>query len=185
MIPQHRIVVRVMGADLNSRRGFQRLITPYCVVSCGLQSFRTRTVHESGNNPRWGEQFVFTGTPADVLRFEVRDRNHFSSDKLMGGVILPVESIVRSGAQNGFLPLSRGGKHKGGVMIEAQIDPTYGTGSMYTSGFAPQPVYAAPQPQYVQTVTASYPPLPIFESGQPPYVAGGTQQYTYSSYTTY
>ena len=53
---------------------------PYCVVTCGSQTFRTRTAKDAGRNPVWNETFRFNILNENEVVLLVKDEDVVRDD---------------------------------------------------------------------------------------------------------
>eukprot|EP00198_Chlamydomonas_reinhardtii_P009493 XP_001698830.1 predicted protein [Chlamydomonas reinhardtii] len=70
---------------------------PYCVISVGGQTFRTRTAVDGGRNPVWNETFRFdvghapdTGGTAEVVEVVVKADQLVEHDATLGSASIPL-----------------------------------------------------------------------------------------------
>jgi Ca2+-dependent lipid-binding protein len=57
---------------------------PYCKITIGTRQERSRVHADGGKFPQWNDEFDFTIVAEDIIKFEVWDRNHVSSDSIVG-----------------------------------------------------------------------------------------------------
>ncbi len=68
---------------------------PYCVVTCGSQTFRTRTAKDAGRNPVWNETFRFSVVNENEVVLLVKDEDVVRDDVIGTACI----SLARARAQ--------------------------------------------------------------------------------------
>jgi Ca2+-dependent lipid-binding protein len=56
---------------------------PYCSISIGNESKRSRTCNGGGKSPQWSDNLEFN-TTGTLLRLQVFDEDTFSKDDLIG-----------------------------------------------------------------------------------------------------
>ena len=66
--------LRAQDKDLFGRQD------PYCVVTCGSQTFRTRTAKDAGRNPVWNETFRFNVLNENEVVLLVKDEDVVRDD---------------------------------------------------------------------------------------------------------
>ncbi|WMV23749.1 hypothetical protein MTR67_017134 [Solanum verrucosum] len=67
---------------------------PYVILKLGNQTAKTKVIN-SCLNPVWNEEFCFTiSEPAEVLKLEVFDKDHFKADDEMGTAYLSLQPLV-------------------------------------------------------------------------------------------
>ena len=78
---------------------FSGLVDPYVKGQLGAYRFKTKTIRKT-LSPKWQEEFkipVITWESLNVLKIEVRDKDHFVDD-ILGFVVclfLPIAKLCR------------------------------------------------------------------------------------------
>jgi Ca2+-dependent lipid-binding protein len=66
---------------------------PYVIIAVGAQKERSRVHPDAGKFPQWNDEFTFRLTNEDIVKFEVWDRNHVSSDAMVGEGAVAIATI--------------------------------------------------------------------------------------------
>ena len=73
----------VNAAKLKNKERFQKS-DPYCMVECGSDSKKTKSI-DNNLNPEWNEEFVFNvAEGVETLALSVWDKNTITKDNFMG-----------------------------------------------------------------------------------------------------
>ncbi|GLD99882.1 hypothetical protein PINS_up008610 [Pythium insidiosum] len=154
---------------------------PYCKISVGSKTFRTR-VHDNGHKtPVWDEKFVFEvyDPQLEQLFVQVKDKN-FTASVLIGEVRLPVNMFLHGSVTDQWYTLNNGSRRAGEINLrvqllgpnaksagfngnkvaQAQPYPTAAPAAAYGGYAAPPPQYQQPHPQpaYQPPPHSAYPP---------------------------
>ncbi|KDO30223.1 hypothetical protein SPRG_19781 [Saprolegnia parasitica CBS 223.65] len=79
---------------------------PYCFVTCGDVSFRTRTHADGGRDPAWHQELTFPPSCLDALMaIEIKDENYVHHDGYIGCCELPATAWHLSDVTNVWLPV--------------------------------------------------------------------------------
>ncbi|KAJ0403256.1 hypothetical protein P43SY_007560 [Pythium insidiosum] len=149
---------------------------PYCKISVGSKTFRTR-VHDNGHKtPVWDEKFVFEvyDPQLEQVFVQVKDKN-FTASVLIGEVRLPVNMFLHGSVTDQWYTLNNGSRRAGEINLRVQLlggnlRPSGGKGNKVPQAQAYPAAapaayggYAAPPQQYQQP---SYPQQPAYPAPQ-------------------
>ncbi|EQC40582.1 hypothetical protein SDRG_02470 [Saprolegnia diclina VS20] len=79
---------------------------PYCLVTCGDMSFRTRTHDDGGRDPVWHQELTFPPHCLNApLAIEIKDENYLHHDGYIGCCELPPTAWQLADVANVWLPV--------------------------------------------------------------------------------
>lgn len=157
---------------------------PYCLLTCGAQTFRGRTAKDGGTSPVWNETFNFSVINENDIGIVIKDEDT-GKDDTIGTAHVPLAKAREHGRDSQQVPvLSKSGKQHGFIQLtltfaknssikgyagSAGVPPAYPTAMMgypppsyqpppFASGHAPSPGYPPPTGPPPQQYSASYPP---------------------------
>lgn len=92
---------------------------PYCVLTVGHLSLRTKTHTDGGRNPVWNEMFAFENVRGDqTLKLEFFDENMVLRDVAIGGCKISLQRAFTTGKDDVCVPvLTKKAKHRGDVYV--------------------------------------------------------------------
>ncbi|KAG1667632.1 hypothetical protein FOA52_001688 [Chlamydomonas sp. UWO 241] len=96
---------------------------PYCVLTCGNYTHRSKTHTDAGANPIWNEVFTFRNVTSNVLlKLEFYDENLIFRDVRIGVCKVSLNEAAASGKATLVVPVtSKDGTHKGSVTLELKF----------------------------------------------------------------
>ena len=77
--------------------GIGQSMDPYCKITIGARQERTKVHPDGGKFPQWSDSFTFSIVNEDIIKFEVWDRNHVSSDSIVGEGAFAMATVVAAG----------------------------------------------------------------------------------------
>ncbi|OQR97845.1 hypothetical protein ACHHYP_09868 [Achlya hypogyna] len=179
--------VRVVSArNLHDAQTFGKQ-DPYCKVTVGHRTFKTRVHDNGGRNPVWNDKFVFEVADMQLSQvvIEIWDSN-FTSDDYIGTCRLPMSIFTSGQVIDQWYPVNYRNQQRGEINLRVQMlglpghqgKPQGAYGQGMQQGYpphgqqpppyqAPPPAYQAPPPAYQPATAPSYPSAPP-AYGQPP-----------------
>ncbi|KDO29388.1 hypothetical protein SPRG_05925 [Saprolegnia parasitica CBS 223.65] len=156
---------------------------PYCKISVGHRTFKTRVHDNGGRNPVWNDKFVFEVADMQLsqLVIEIWDSN-YTSDDYIGTCRLPMSIFASGQVIDQWYPVNYRNQQRGEINLRVQMlgiagahaPPAYGHQQPYA---APPPAYQQPAPPaYAQPSAPGYPSAPPAYGQQPAYNGGYAQQ---------
>eukprot|EP00798_Chlamydomonas_sp_ICE-L_P015301 gene15301-21386_t len=150
---------------------------PFCIITCGSQQFRSRTIQGGGKNPVWNETFRYNLINENDLAIEVKDED-VTMTTLIGQGRVSLAKVRLTGQDRQQMPvMTKGSKQKGFVSVTLAFSknstlqrPAQAHGGPYSSS-AYAPMAPAPTPYYAPPYGnplpyAQHPPPPQY--GAPP-----------------
>lgn len=84
------LVTLQFACDLHCRRRLFGRQSPFCILTCGQQQFRTRTCVAGGRHPSWDEAFRVHVGNEEHLEVDILDDTSPKSDELIGSAQIPI-----------------------------------------------------------------------------------------------
>jgi hypothetical protein len=175
------IVVKPLQAKLTRDTDNFSKMDPYCQVVIGGQTVKGKVCSSGGKNPHWDDSISVKRTNEPVLHVEVKDKDTFTSDEVVG--VAQVDLTKLSGSSAQWYQLYYKQKPTGEILLEIIYTPDH---SSQPSGGYPQQQGGYPQQQggYPQQ-QGGYPQQQGgyaqqgYPSGQPGYPQQGFAQPNY------
>jgi hypothetical protein len=141
---------------------------------------KTSVKEDAGKTPQWDEDLVIDYQMESELEFQVFDREHLGSDKLIGEAKISIPAIFNAGGQwQGDVRLVRPNGNQAGV-LNVQIyvlAPGKSQGHQAAYGVPPMQSFqqhsqqtAVPQPTYIQPQQQQQQPQVVYSQPQQPQV---------------
>ena len=92
-------------------------MSPYIKVIVGTRQERTNVHADAGKYPQWENEFSFNIVNEDIVSFIACDRNHVSSDSVIGEGHVAIASIVAAGCITEWYEIKYKGKNAGQVQF--------------------------------------------------------------------
>ncbi|MEW5299955.1 MAG: hypothetical protein WDW38_002778 [Sanguina aurantia] len=98
---------------------------PYCVLTCGTSSNRSKTHTDGGRNPVWEQAFLMPNISGDmVLKLEFYDENVVFRDVAIGTCKVTLRQVVSTQTEEVVAPvITKKGKHRGEVVLTLKYKP--------------------------------------------------------------
>lgn len=91
-----QIIVWPQTAVIAKNTDVGKKCDPYIKVSVGTNHKKTKVIEKGGQNPSWGDQFLFTGKVSDTISFKIYDEDTVFDD-FIGEVKIPVLQVLATG----------------------------------------------------------------------------------------
>jgi len=95
MINKGQLVIKPQSGMLIYDTDLLFSMDPYCVITSGNNRFQTKVHSGGGKSPKWiGESFKMNVTNEDIITFEVWDREHIGSNRMVGQGALALNTAM-------------------------------------------------------------------------------------------
>lgn len=137
---------------------------PYCIITVGNQTMRSKTAKDGGKNPVWNQQFRFNIINENNFTIKVMDEDVGGDDHIGDGIgqLAKVRGGSHTDRQDITLVSRKGGKARGHITVTLTFLPNKSLKPQATQaqpyGYPAAP-YGAPAP-YGAYPPAAYPPAP-------------------------
>ena len=99
---------------------------PYCIVTVGSQSERTKVHPDAGKYPQWTGTFTFNVNGDQKIKFECMNRNNVANDDLIGNCEFDLNQVYQAGSYNDFLQIFFSNRPFGTIRVQMNFTPTGG-----------------------------------------------------------
>jgi Ca2+-dependent lipid-binding protein len=100
---------------------------PYLKLTIGARQERSRVHPDGGKFPQWNDEFNFAITTEDIVKFEVWDRNHVSSDSMVGEGAISIATVKERRDFEDWFDITFKGKASGSVRLGFKYTPDAAT----------------------------------------------------------
>jgi Ca2+-dependent lipid-binding protein len=109
------LTIRPLCARLTRDVDSTGTMDPYIKISIGHTMQKSKVHKDGGKFPQWDFEFTHTLGSEDLVKFEVWDRNHIASDKVIGEGVLAISTIRVRGNFDDWFDMTFKGKPSGAV----------------------------------------------------------------------
>ena len=150
------LTVRPVCAKLKEDTDFFTKMDPYCKVTVGSQTFKTKTHNNAGKNPQWADCLNFEIKGDNMLHVVIYDKDFITSDDFVAESYVNLIDVFQKGQVANWFPLKKKGKNSGQINLSMNFVPSgsgmhtqmpgYGQGQP-NHGYHPQQGYGYPPQQ--------------------------------------
>lgn len=153
---------------------------PYCLLTCGSQTFRSKVHEDGGKDPVWNQTFMFNIINENNVDIKIFDHDHTSRDDPVGTACISLATVRVKGSDHVKAPVNtRRSKQHGVISVALAFAPNraaqasapqYGaypaaSGPYPANPYGPPAAYGQPPQGY------GYPPMQFSPYPQAPYGA--------------
>jgi len=140
-----QLIIRPLEAKLIHNTDLFMKMDPYCKFKIGKEKVKSKVHKKGGKTPVWTDTLTLKREIGDdILKVEVKDKDTFTRDDVVGKGILNLHDIPSFIPISKWVPLFYKEKHAGDVLVEVTITNDYSL----TGGSSAQKVSL-----YTETVT--------------------------------
>eukprot|EP00195_Chlamydomonas_chlamydogama_P000518 CAMPEP_0202919766 /NCGR_PEP_ID=MMETSP1392-20130828/76505_1 /ASSEMBLY_ACC=CAM_ASM_000868 /TAXON_ID=225041 /ORGANISM="Chlamydomonas chlamydogama, Strain SAG 11-48b" /LENGTH=347 /DNA_ID=CAMNT_0049613225 /DNA_START=146 /DNA_END=1190 /DNA_ORIENTATION=+ len=151
-------LVLEFGQGLKDKEWFGKQ-DPYCIISIGTQSFKSKTCRDGGKNPVWNETFRFNVINDNDVTLVCKDEDTIGKDEVIGtGHFNLAKARERGTDRIQVSMMSKSGKQYGFISVNLT----------FTRNAALRPPMAQAPPPMPTAPYGAPPPMPTAPYGAPP-----------------
>lgn len=163
------LIIRPICAKLTRDTETFGKMDPYCKVTLGTFTQKTKIADGAGKFPNWQDQLVFKKGHEDSITVEVWDYDSASKDDLVGSATVPLSRMLATHKWEDWIEITHRGRKAGEVRLGCEFTPdAQGAHGGHGQGHNPNIIVVqgySPYPPQAGYPPAGYPP----QAGYPAY----------------
>ena len=116
-------IFRPIKAELKHAKGSVHTLDPYCKLSIGKHSAKSRACENGGQHPQWDDAIIVKRDNEVYCKLRLKDKDKLNIKKKIASCVIDLRPTETKGQTTEWYNVYRKGVHEGQILVEVTYTP--------------------------------------------------------------